>query len=677
MPFELVSTEINGLVDRRLLNDVLVERFVYTHSKAQLVIDWDESVLEGVTNAQRKRPTAHLGASMLDAKVSVVWRGKDMQLNVPCFSGYVTGVAAQHTGSRSYVILHCISHSKQTDLIPHYRVWQACTLLDICQHIESKDSTFQVLPDAKDVLGNITIDLSVQYEETDFAYLSRMLHAWGIPMAVNDRTDKVLVGAPSIKAGGAFPDVNWHCDSVSLEADLVPLDEKSRNPGDGPTGIAKKYVNLFNSNLSRSASAYLPRLDDEHKAEREWITERVNDSAFQSNTAVYRLHWSGAIFDYSPGSGVKFGEGTYLVRSSRIRGEGESDNVSQEFELQDYPAPLEMYPRRVSWPSRMFWACVTNNKEDPLRQGRIQVKFDWEALDATVKGDDRCWLPTVTPYSGLKGTSGTSGLLCLPEVGERVLVQFLSDWDSDAVVIGSVREYPREGFKYDPHDTKRLQTPSGNQVTLTTKEDGSDIVRVKVQDKLMLEGKITSSKQSVIFDLFDSDDERIHFEKGGGPTRLDIMCSGEIYMKAGQKLLLEGGMVQIKSTSGPINIDGAPMVMVNCGPRSLQPLKRDAGAADEGGVKSARRRAKPSAWASTLTPSTVSQSEKPKTFIKIELKDDIGDPVPGERYRIKLPDGSIREGSLDANGRASVDGIDPGTAQVSFPDIDANDWKPA
>ena len=69
-------------------------------------------------------------------------------------------------------------------------------------------------------------------------------------------------------------------------------------------------------------------------------------------------------------------------------------------------------------------------------------------------------------------------------------------------------------------------------------------------------------------------------------------------------------------------------------------------------------------------------SEK-QTFLAIELKDTLGNPVPNERYRIKLPDGSIQEGRLDANGRARVDGIDPGSAQISYPDMDADDWHPA
>lgn len=59
-----------------------------------------------------------------------------------------------------------------------------------------------------------------------------------------------------------------------------------------------------------------------------------------------------------------------------------------------------------------------------------------------------------------------------------------------------------------------------------------------------------------------------------------------------------------------------------------------------------------------------------KTWIAIELVDEEGQPVPNERYWILLPDGSVREGRLDAKGRARVGDLDPGECDVRFPDLD-------
>jgi len=613
MGFELKSEVINQLVHRTYLTDVTIHRCLFDHGWAHLVIDWDEGPLEGSKAAAGGSTTADLGAAMLNASVSVTWVGVDHSAAVPCFSGYVTGVAAHRDPSRSRIALDCVSLSRQTDLVPRFRVWQESTLLDICRHVAGRESRIAISPDAQGALGQVTIDLSVQYDETDFEYLRRMLHAWGIPLSTDDQSGKVVIGSPTAVGTGPFPELNWHWDRVTLEGSLVPLDAKSRNPRTGATGLAKQYASRFDQSLPRVGSAYQPRLDDDHYNERTWIAERVHEGALEADVTVYRVVWPGRVFNYPPGAAVKFGDRTYMVREVILRGHPYEDKVTQEVVLQDHLAPVQPHRRSVHWPSRTLWAHVTkNNHEDPQQRGRVQVQFDVEELDST--GDSRCWLPTVTPYSGLKGQSATSGFLCVPEVGEHVLVQFLGDWDSDAVVIGSVREYGRGGFIYDPHQTKRWQTPSGNQVTLTTR-DGTEIVRLKVKDKLVFEGKITPSKQTVTMDLCDATDDRIHFEKGGGPTRLDIVCSGEIYMHAAQKMYLEGAEVQITSTAGNVNIKGAMnvdidgsasvnidggLVKLNSPPGmphwSLQPLEAEPDDATEGPKGKARQRAKPPPW---------------------------------------------------------------------------------
>jgi hypothetical protein len=69
--------------------------------------------------------------------------------------------------------------------------------------------------------------------------------------------------------------------------------------------------------------------------------------------------------------------------------------------------------------------------------------------------------------------------------------------------------------------------------------------------------------------------------------------------------------------------------------------------------------------------------EKRTSWIEIELVDEEGRPVARERYRVELPGGSIREGRLDVNGLARIDGIEPGTCKISFPDLDARKWQRA
>jgi phage protein D/translation initiation factor IF-1 len=64
------------------------------------------------------------------------------------------------------------------------------------------------------------------------------------------------------------------------------------------------------------------------------------------------------------------------------------------------------------------------------------------------------------------------------------------------------------------------------------------------------------------------------------------------------------------------------------------------------------------------------------TFVEIALADSAGKPLPGERYRVTLADGSVREGILDGKGRARVSGLPKGQqVKVTFPEYDADSWK--
>jgi len=88
-------------------------------------------------------------------------------------------------------------------------------------------------------------------------------------------------------------------------------------------------------------------------------------------------------------------------------------------------------------------------------------------------------------------------------------------------------------------------------------------------------------------------------------------------------------------------------------------------------------RLSPASNAPTHNPSSPENREK-KHWIEIRLADEEGKPVPGEPYRITLPDGStVADGTLDDKGFARVDNIDPGACEVTFPNRDKEAWKPA
>ena len=71
------------------------------------------------------------------------------------------------------------------------------------------------------------------------------------------------------------------------------------------------------------------------------------------------------------------------------------------------------------------------------------------------------------------------------------------------------------------------------------------------------------------------------------------------------------------------------------------------------------------------------EDDSKTSWIEIELVDEDDQPVPGEKYKVTLPDETVATGTLDENGFARVEGIEPGTCQITFPSLDKDAWEKA
>jgi len=69
-----------------------------------------------------------------------------------------------------------------------------------------------------------------------------------------------------------------------------------------------------------------------------------------------------------------------------------------------------------------------------------------------------------------------------------------------------------------------------------------------------------------------------------------------------------------------------------------------------------------------------SYPENKTAWLEIELLDDSKRPIPEEPYTVTLPGGSVVSGTLDRQGRAKLNGIEPGTCLVRFPNIARQDF---
>lgn len=152
-------------------------------------------------------------------------------------------------------------------------------------------------------------------------------------------------------------------------------------------------------------------------------------------------------------------------------------------------------------------------------------------------------------------------------------------------------------------------------------------------------------------------------------------------------ITLDGSMIRIASGPGSPAMSGnagsavsptgpkAPFEADKADPGEMAQMRAQQMQTKTGKYGEARVQAfKPDAGAAAAATGPAETQQTKKHWIEIVLKDEAGNPVPGETYEITVPDGTVARGSLDKNGMARVDGIDPGSCQVTFPNLDKDSW---
>lgn len=80
---------------------------------------------------------------------------------------------------------------------------------------------------------------------------------------------------------------------------------------------------------------------------------------------------------------------------------------------------------------------------------------------------------------------------------------------------------------------------------------------------------------------------------------------------------------------------------------------------------------------SELASRRMEHEERLDAWIEIRLEDREGKPIPRARYEVRLSNRELRQGYLDQQGFARLEGLPEGNCEVCFPQFDRSSWNPA
>lgn len=520
-------------LDQGDLQSLEIEKCVGQHSRLNAVV--------GYAGADIPDDPAH----MIGAPIQCRFADGDIQSDL--FSGLIASVElirSPSVGRPRMVQVSAFSASIKADLVPRCRVFQnpRATLADIIDRVFSA-ADYR----GERIRGDFSwpVSLSVQYQETDFQYLKRMLTAAGIPLVVDDVNDRILAGSPEACQN--------HLEDREIFGDayvgaIAPLlSGESFAVADGIVGAFQNAAAKFADQLG-DRTQYTP--SGTHADSRRSLQQSLSvrdASELAMGTARYCIRTRRVFMAIGDQVQVRQ-DGVYTVASSSFRfsaTEVEKTDFIQAYQLaaiqELFPSPEHLetglpeswtksfhasqkqpfgHPfMDVPWRTTTFVAKVVQNSGDPEALGRIQVRFDWEGHGGG--SENQCWVDVVTPYAGQ--AADTHGFIMLPEIGEHVLVRFIEPWDDKPIVVGSLRR-SRVADSLDTAQHKTICTPSGNCIDLVS-DQGKETIRLRA-------GR--------------GNDFHFVLETAAGRTKATVTCNDALCIN-GKDVTIEGESVLIKS----------------------------------------------------------------------------------------------------------------------------------
>ena len=454
----------------------------------------------------------------------------------------------------------------------------------------------------------------------------------------------------------------------------------------------------------------------------------------------------------------------YIITALRQRGQntsylsGHTDPFEYYNDFEGIPTSVTPRPpviaRKPVIPSTQT-AVVVGKKGEEIwtdQYGRIKVQFFW---DREGKADEKssCWIRVAHGWAGKNW-----GAIYIPRIGHEVVVSFLEGDPDRPLITGSVYNAAQEvPYPLPDEQTKstlksnsskgsggfnefRIEDKKGSEQVFIHAQKDMDIRVENDRKEWIGEDRHLIVKrdryEEVDFDVHVQT-KQDHMEKIGRDRFLKVVGKEAVEitqsqsLKVGQAMTEEFGADHTEKTTGDyylhaknivieadigltinvgsnfitidktgVSVVGTPLINLNSGGMAIpgipgmlvpptepsDPKEADNGKPGsmdqpdpagyqqlsmQGGDITPEGAVPPPSPDSPRHDPDTEENKKKKHFIAIEMRDEEGNPVPGEPYEIILPDGTtVAKGSTDDKGKAMVRGIDPGQCRVRWPRLD-------
>ncbi|EBS1326957.1 type VI secretion system tip protein VgrG [Salmonella enterica subsp. enterica serovar Muenchen] len=392
--------------------------------------------------------------------------GKDLCVNIELDGGgkrHISGLvtAARVVGHEGRSVTYELHMEPWLKLLTHtsdYKAFQNKTVVDILDEVLAE----YPYPVEKRLVESYPVRTwQVQYGETDFDFLQRLMQEWGIYWWFEHSEDShTLVLADAISAHKACPDsplVEWHQEGLKLD---------------------KEFIHTITANESLRTGQWV--LDDfDFTKPRSLLANTVANPRETGHATYEHYEWPGDYFDKS--------EGEMLTRirmeaqrspGSRVLGGGNIRTLmtGYTFTLENYPTAevnqeyllmqtllfvqdnaqhsgqdqhftfstrFELHPtREVFRPQRTVSKPHTKGPQSAIvtgpagqeiwtdQYGRVKVQFGWDRY-GKMDENSSCWIRVSYPWAG-KGF----GMIQIPRIGQEVLVDFKNGDPDLPIIVG-------------------------------------------------------------------------------------------------------------------------------------------------------------------------------------------------------------------------------------------------